>query len=138
MIVVRDVQATFQISDPHIKRFVQQRIFDLGGPAFDPDALRYFLVFEAGDTAKAAQDHLGFNLQHNRYCGFRFDQAEYTPSFEFVEEFSTFYNMVLILNDDGFGIELFIPKDERIDADIIGLCRKFAFKAEGQLAHESK
>ena len=133
MIVVRNAQATFQISDPHIRDFVQQRIFDLGGPAFDRDALGYFLVFEAGDTGEAAQEHLGFNLLHNRYSGFRYDQAGYTPSFEVVEEFATCYDMVFILSDDGFGIELFIPKDERIDADIIALCRKFAFKAEVKL-----
>ena len=134
MIVVRDQQSTFQINDPDIRDFVQQRIFDLGNPAFDTDALGYFLVFEEGDTADAAQEHLGFNLLHTRYSGFRYDQTGYTPSFEFVEEFATCYDMVFILSDDGFGIELFIPKNERIDADIIGLCRKFAFKAEVQLA----
>ena len=133
MIVVRNAQATFQISDTYIRDFVQQRIFDLGGPAFDPDTLGYFLIFEAGDTAETAQEHLGFNLLHNRYSKFRYDQAGYTPSFEVVEEFSTCYDMVFILSDDGFGIELFIPKDESINADIIALCRKFAFKAEVQL-----
>ena len=133
MIVIRNAQATFQINDPDIRDFVQQRISDLGGPAFDPDTLGYFLVFEAGDTADAAQEHLGFNLLHNRYSGFRYDQTGYTPSFEVVEEFATCYDMVFILSDDGFGIELFIPKDEHIDADIIALCCKFAFKAEVQL-----
>ena len=134
MIVVLNPQSTLQIPDPDIRLFVQRRMFDLGGKNFDPRSSGFFIVIEKADTADALQEHLGFNLLHNRYSGFRYDQAGFTPSFEVVEEFPRYYDMVFILSDDGFGIELFVPKDESINADIIALCRKFAFKAEGQIA----
>ena len=134
MIVVRDPESAFQLNDYGIREFILQRIFTLGGPAYDPDTLGYFLMLEEADTAETAQEHLGFNFLHNRYSGFRYDQPGYTPSFEVVEEFSTCYDMVFILSDDGFGIEVFVPKNEGINADVLTLCRKFAFRAEGQPA----
>ena len=128
MIVVRDLQSTHQISNPDIRALVEQRINDLGGEAFDADSLGYFLVFETGDTIAAIQEQVGFNILYNRITSIRYDATGFSPSFEFVEEFPDCYDMVSVLRDDGFGVELFIPKGEGIDPDLIAMCRMFAFK----------
>ena len=44
MQIIRNLQSTYQISNPAIRALVQQRINDLGGEAFDTDTLGYFLV----------------------------------------------------------------------------------------------
>ena len=41
--------------------------------------------------------------------------------------------MVFILNDDGFGIEIFIPKTKGIDADLLAMCAMYAEPATLEL-----
>lgn len=129
MIVIRDFQSVQQISNPAIRDLVQQRINDIGGAAFDADALGYFLVVEAGDPIDAIHAQIGFNILHNRFTGVRYDSPGFTGSFEFIEEFASCYDMVFVLDDSGIGIEVFVPKEEGIDADLTAMCRMYAYLA---------
>lgn len=129
MIVVRDLQSTQQISKPAIRELLQQRINDLGGEAFDSDALGYFVVIEPGDTIAAIHAQVGFNILHNRFSGIYFNVTGFTPSFEFIEEFPDCYDMVFVLDDSGIGIELFVLKEEGIDTELIAMCRTHAYPA---------
>lgn len=130
MIVVRDLSAVPRISNVAIRASVQQRFDDLGGAAFDSDALGYFLVVEAGDTLEAIHAQVGFDLLCNRFTGIRYDQAEFSPSFEFMEELPTCYDMVFILSDDGYGLEVLIPKTDGIDQDLLAMCQRYALKPQ--------
>jgi hypothetical protein len=127
--IVHDLESTYQISNPAIRDLVQQRINDLGGEAFDADSLGYFVVIEAGDTIEAISTQVGFNILHNRFSGIRFDATSFTPSFEFIEEFPNCYDMVFVLDDSGFGVELLVPKEDGIDTDLIAMCRMYAYRA---------
>ena len=129
MIVVRDHSTIDQISTPAIRELVQQRINDLGGGSFDSNELGYFLVVESSDTLEALSAQLGFDLLRNRFTDIPFNATGFTPSFEFIEEFPTCYDMVLVLDDTGIGIELFVPKEEGIEPDLIAMCRMFAFSS---------
>ena len=129
MHVVEDLQSTHPISNPAIRELVQQRINDLGGESFDSNELGYFLVVESSDTLEAWSAQLGFDLLRNRFTGIRFNATGFTPSFEFIEEFPACYDMVFVLDDTGFGVEIFVPKEEGIDPDLIAMCQMFAYKA---------
>ena len=129
MIVVRDHSTIDQISNLQIRELVQQRINDLGGEAFDSNELGYFLVVEIGDTIEAIQAQLGFDMLRNRFTGIRFNVTGFTHYFEFIEEFPACYDMVFVLDDTGIGVEIFVPKEERIDPDLIAMCRMYAYTA---------
>ena len=129
MIVVRDLPTIDQISNLQIRELVQQRINDLGGEAFDSNELGYFLVVEAGDTIEAIQAQVGFNILQNRFTGIRFNATGFTPSFEFIEELPACYDIVFVLDDTGIGVEIFVPKEEGIDPDLIAMCRMYAYTA---------
>ena len=129
MIVVRDHSSTQEIKHSHIKQLVQQRINDLGGESFDSNELGYFLVVESSDTLEALSAQLGFYILHNRFTGIRFNATGFTPSFEFIEEFPACYDMVFVLDDTGIGVEIFVPKEEGIDPDLIAMCRMYAYTA---------
>ncbi len=126
MIVVRNLQSTHQISNTAIRQLVEQRINDLGGETFDTAALGYFLVIQPRDTLDAIDSQLGFSILANRFTGIRFDQPGFTPSFEFVEEYSSCYDMVFVLSDDGYGIEVFVEKAEGVPPDLRIMCRVHA------------
>jgi len=127
MNIVKKHSDTQQISNPAIRDLVRQRTNDLGGEAFDIEAIGYFLVVESGDTIEAITAQVGFNILHNRFTGIRFDATGFTPSFEFIEEFPSCFDIVFVLDDSGYGIELFVPKEE--DTDLLAMCRMFAFSS---------
>ena len=129
MIVVRDHSTIDQISNPAIRELVQQRINDLGGESFDSNELGYFLVVESSDTLEALSAQLGFDMLRNRFTGISFNDTGFTPSFEFIEEFPACYDMVFVLDDTGIGVEIFVPKEEGIDPDLIAMCRMYAYTA---------
>ena len=129
MIVVRDHSTIDQISNLQIRELVQQRINDLGGESFDSNELGYFLVVESSDTLEALSAQLGFDILRNRFTGIRLNDTGFTPSFEFIEELPACYDMVFVLEDTGIGVEIFVPKEEGIDSDLIAMCRMYAYKA---------
>lgn len=126
MIVVRNLQSTSQISDNAIRDLVRQRINDLGGEAFDSAELGYFLVVEVGDTLAALAAQLGFSIVANRVTGIRWDQPGFTPSFEFIEDMGYCYDMVIVLDDSGYGVEILVPNKSGGDVDLLAMCAKYA------------
>ena len=129
MIVVRDHSTIDQISNPAIRELVQQRINDLGCESFDSNELGYFLVAESSDTLETLSAQLGFDMLRNRFTGIRFNATGFTPSFEFIEELPACYDMVFVLDDTGIGVEIFVPKEEDIDPDLIAMCLMYAYTA---------
>ena len=129
MSVVRDQHSAHQISNPQARELVQQRLNILVEEDIDAWELGYFLVIEFTDTIQAIKAQVGFDIICNRCTGIRYDQAGFTPSFEFIEEFSACYEMVFVLSDDGYGVEVFIPKDDGIDPDLIAMCQQYVVKA---------
>ena len=132
MQVIRDLPAVQRIRDSAIRALVAQRIDDLGGDAFDAPKLGYFLVIEPGDTLQTISTQLGFPILVNRSTGIKFGDPGFVPSFEFVEEIGNCYDMVFILCDDGFGVEVFVPKpagkqgSKAVDADLLAMCAQYA------------
>ena len=132
MQIICDPAGTDQISDTAIRALVRKRINDLGGEAFALAEVGYFLVVEIGDTLQALETQLGFSIVVNRITGIRWDQPDFTPSFEFIEDLGYCYDMVFVLDDSGFGVELFVPKEEGIDTDLLAMCRMFAVVNDGE------
>ncbi len=130
MQTIRNLSAIQKISNLSIRALVSQRINDLGGEAFDSNELGYFLVVESSDTLEALSAQLGFDMLRNRFTGIPFNATGFTPSFEFIEEFPACYDIVFVIDDSGFGVELFIPKETDVDADLLAMCRRYAFKTE--------
>jgi hypothetical protein len=126
MQVIRDLPSTQQISDAAIRTLVQHRIDELGVDKFNTTELGYFLVIEPGDSLDATNTKIGFNILANRFTGIRSDQPGFTPSFEFIEEFPACYELVFILDDSGYGIDIFISKGTGVDTDLLAMCQRYA------------
>ena len=129
MTVVRDLQSAHQISNPQVRELVQQRLNILVEEDIDAWEFGYFLIVEPGDTLDTLTEQLGFSILCNRRTGIRYDQAGFAPSFEFIEEFPACYDMVFVLSDDGYGVEVFILQEDGIDPDLIAMCQQYAVKA---------
>ncbi len=107
--------------DSAISALVQQRFNDLLQDDDSPMAqltmeeLVFFVVLEPGETIPQLVEALGTDLQ----------TVDGSPLWEFIEEHPACYEFVLVLSQDGFGAEVFIPK-AGIDADLLALCQLHA------------
>ena len=126
MMIVKTIAAIQKISNAALRKLVQERINDLDGADFDTPELGYFLIVESGDTIEAITAQLGFDILCNRFTGIRYDQAGFTPSFEFVEESPACYDMVFVLSDDGYGLEVFVQKASEVSPDLLAMCQRYA------------
>ena len=123
---ILDLLSTEQISDPAIRKLVQHRIDELGGDKFNTTELGYFLVIEPGDSLDTITTQIGFNILANRFTGIHWDQPGFTPSFEFIEEFPSCFEIVIILDDSGYGVDIFISKGSGVDPDLLAMCQRYA------------
>lgn len=134
MIVLRDPTAVSSIAElepyPDIRHLVQQRFTEIcDGEPFDPDLMGYMIVVEPGDTVDALEEETSCRIMRNLFDDVRFGDPEFDPSFEALEDHGSCFEMVIILNDDGFGIAIFIPKTAGIDAELLALCEHYAVPA---------
>lgn len=83
-------------------------------------------MVDPGDTIESINTQLGFSILCNRATGLQYDQSDYSPSFEFIEEFSGCYDAVFVLGQDGYAVEVFIPKRQGVDADLLQMCQRHA------------
>ena len=97
MQILRDEASIAQLKDPDLRALIAQRAKSLLND-FDDMALRElvtFLVVEPGDSLADLEGQLG--------------TTDALP--ELVEEHPGYFELVFVISDDGFGIEVFIPKD---------------------------
>ena len=59
----------------------------------------------------------------------RFGSPAFAPSWELLEEHPRFYEIVYILSDDGFGVEVFVPKRADVPQELLAMCAAYATPA---------
>ena len=121
MIIIRDIAAATGITSelepyPAIRQLIHQRIAEITqGEAYDASIYGEFSIVEAGDSMPEIEAYIGRPLIGN---------------FEWLVEWPCCYEVVFILSDDGFGIDLLIPKLPNMDADLLAICTAYAVPAE--------
>ena len=129
--VLRDRESAARLGDPQLRRLVLQRIDALTEECPDDalDQLVRFVVMEPGDRPEALAGQLGFHPLTNRWDGTSFGQAGFVPPFELAEEHGAWYELVFVLGDDGFGLEVFVPRAPGVDPELLALCAAYAVPA---------
>ena len=127
MIILRNPTAVTCIADPHIRSIVEQRFSEIYADGiYDYALLGYMIVVEPGDSVESLEKESSCPILHNLFDDACFGDTDYASSFEVLEEHASCYEMVFILNDEGFGISIFIPKTEGIDTDLLAMCAQYA------------
>ena len=130
MLVHRDPADATSIADPALRALVQKTVADLSEDyPYDPDELGYFVIVEPGDRLETINAQIGFDILANRWDGITFGQPGFSPSFELIDEHAGYYEVVFVMDDSGYGIEVFVPKAAGIDPDLLAMCAKYATPA---------
>lgn len=117
MFIITDaaaMAATFALPlDPRLKRRLalrrDQLLSDTAGD-YDLGDLVQIVVVEPTDCIDDIERRLGFPLFTD-------------PAFEWVEHCDGWFEAVVILSDDGFGIAIFTPDAEVVDPTILAILR---------------
>lgn len=129
MRVLRDPALAASIEDEALRSLVAQRFVELAqDEPYDPDVYGYFVVAEPGDSVEALEKETGCPILESIFSDARFGEPDFSPCFEFLEEHErpACYEMVFILSDGGFGIDLFVPKLPGIDPQLLLFCQTYA------------
>jgi hypothetical protein len=130
MLVLRDPKLTSQLLNVHIRELVSLRFTQVSnGEPYDYNRHGYMVVVEPGDTVEQLEQETGCGITRDLFDETRYGEADFAPSFEILEEHDVCYEMHFSLNDDGFGITLFILKEEGIPDDLRALCTSYAVPA---------
>ncbi len=80
---------------------------------YDAELHGYFVIVESGDTLEAINDRVGFDVLDKPV--------------EILEDCGTFWSVLFIISDDGFGVEVFVPKTggktDGINAQLLAMCQ---------------
>lgn len=127
MMLVRSVEEATAIDNPKIRSLVLQRIAVLSeDEPYDPRTMAHFAVLEDGDATSAISALLGFDILSNRVTGIRFDQPGFHCSFEMLEEHPTCFEILFILSEDGYGVDVFVPKGSELPPDLLAMCSMYS------------
>ena len=130
MLILNDLALINRIADPSIRALVSYR-FDqiLSGESYDYDQHGYMIIVEPGDSIESLESETCCSIIHNAFDDTHYGQVDFTPCFEALEEHSHCFEMLFILNDEGFAIDIFIPKHSGIDPQLLALCTEYAVPA---------
>jgi hypothetical protein len=123
MIIFNDIEAIKQFSQIGIRQHILETISIISeGATYDPSTYGQFALVEPGDSIPEIEAATGCQLMYDRFNGCRNGNDEFKPSFEWLVEHPSFYEAVFIFSDDGFGVDLLIPKASGIDAEQLEIC----------------
>ena len=109
MQVVRDRAGIAAITDEPLRTVIEQRVQSLSEfDAHELDELATFVVVQPGDTLEALDAQLGFSV------------LDATP--ELIEEHAGYFEIVFVVSDDGYGIELFVPVGADVPPELLAMC----------------
>lgn len=122
MIVIRTAEELARALDsplhPEIKQVLQTKRDMLAEyEGFSLEELAEFVIVQAGDALAEIEAGASMEL---------IDPEAEQPTFaigpERIEQHSTFFEVLFILCDDGFGVLLFVPRDAGTDPTLVAAC----------------
>jgi hypothetical protein len=109
--------------DNRIKRLLRLRRYQLSNDMSDQ---AHFVIVQHGDTPAALEQALGFSVFQNLGDGTYFDEPDWSPGWEWMDQHDFGWELCFILTDDGFAHVVIVPRSDGIDPSLIELCTTHA------------
>lgn len=90
---------------------------------YDLGELVYIVVAEPNDALATIEGVVGVPLSTNLVDGIHHGEPGFTANFEYVARHGQWFEAVMILSDDGFGVVLFVPDRPDTDPALLALVR---------------
>lgn len=131
MRILRDETAIAALPDADLRRLIEKRVAEINECCpWDADELGYFIVVEPSDSIDALEAEIGFPVLRGLLDDVPFGDEDFAPSFEWAEIHPEgYYELVYIVNDGGFGYDIFIADLPGIDPNLLAMCQTYATPA---------
>ena len=130
MIIFNDIETIEQFSQIELRQHILETISKItDGAPYDSSIYGQFALVEPGDSIAEIEAMTGCQLMHDLFNDSRYGDTKFMPSFEWLVEHPGFSEAVFIFSDDGFGVDLLIPKASGINAELLTMCAKYAVPA---------
>lgn len=130
MLVLRSPDHVVRIADPRVRALVGLRFAQVcDGEPHDPDCHGYTIVVEPGDRVESLERESGCPILHDTFFEVRFGDPDFVPAAEVSEDHSGCCELAFVLNDDGYGITVIVPKPNGIDPELLAMCCTYAVPA---------
>lgn len=128
MRILRDETAIATLPDDDLRRLIEKRVAEINECyPWHADELGYFIVVEPGDSADALEAEIGFSVLRGLLDDIPFPEDGFSPSFEWAEtHVEGFYELVYIVNDGGYGYDIFIADQPGADPGLLAMCQAYA------------
>lgn len=113
--------------EPAIRDLIAKRMVQLGeNHDGDLGDVVHFIVVEPGDHMSVIDKAVGFSLLVNLVDGTSLGDPDFVPSFEWIQDHGSFFELVYLLTDDGFGTIVLVHDHPGVEFDVHMLCLAFA------------
>lgn len=130
MITFNSIEAIEQFSQIEFRQHILEIISKITDVAtYDLSVYGQFAIVEAGDSIAEIEAATTCQVMHDRFNNSQYGDDAFQPSFEWLVEYPNFYEAVFVLSDDGFGVDLIIPKAIGIDDELLAMCAEYAVPA---------
>ena len=106
--------------------FVRNEVDASAGEYDDIGELLNFILVEPCDTLQMIDAAMNGTFLVDHYGGRRFGDPAFVPCFESLEEHATFYDIEFIQSDEGFAVQVLVPKCPGVDPYLLQLCARHA------------
>ena len=110
------------LEDPNLLALTRRRIEETAEYVDHFSELVFFVIVEPGDSLDRVTSALGFAVMANRFDGTEYGTANFTPSWDVLEEHADFFELVYVTSDDGSGVTVFVTKSEGVSAELLTAC----------------
>jgi len=112
MQIINELSAIKALPEGELRSLLEQRAAELAEyDDYTLDELAVYIVIEAGDTTGDLEGQLGFPGIAERM-------------YEYIEEHVSWYEIVFIPSDDGFGYLVYVPKGSDAPAELLAVCQE--------------
>lgn len=130
MKVLRDPQSVMTIADAGLRALISQRFAELSqDQSYEPDLLGIIVVVEPGDRLEELERQTRCPIRGGWCPNASYDEPDFIPAWEYLDEHACCYEMVFVLSDGGYGVVLIVPKHPAIDECLLRICARFATPA---------
>lgn len=130
MLLLRSPEDVERVEDAYMHALLAQRFRDIGVIGYAFDELGMFIVAEPGDTVSDIEHTGGIWITTSLFGDAKYGEEDFSPSFEVLEAHSGHcFELVHILNDDGYCVIVIVPETKGMDTELIRFCREYATPA---------
>ena len=130
MIIFNEIETIKQFYQIELRQHILEIINKITeGATYDPSIYGQVALVEEGDSIAEIEAKTGCQITHGLSGKCQYGEAKFQPSFEWFVEHSSFYEAVFIISDDGYGLDLLIPKALGIDVELLAICAEYAVPA---------